>query len=96
MKLREILSKNKKLKFHIKNIIHALNLFSYQYRKRNNILNIVAEILPKTFSIDVGASYYPHPAFEVFRMSPKNTWVAIEPNEQNLFYLNAYYRQHFC
>lgn len=88
MKVREMLSKNKKFKNYIKNTIHALNLFSNQYRKRNNIVNIVAKILPKTFSIDVGASYYPHPAFEVFRMSPKNTWVAIEPNEQNLFYLN--------
>ena len=88
MKLREILSKNKKLKQYIKFIIHAFNLISNQYRNRNKILNIVAEILPNTFSIDVGASYYPHPAFEVFRMSPNNTWVAIEPNEQNLFYIN--------
>ncbi len=88
MKFRELLSKNKTLKKQIKFLLHLINLISRQYRKRNKILNIVAKLLPKTFSIDVGASYYPHPAFEVFRMSSNNIWAAIEPNEQNLFYLN--------
>jgi hypothetical protein len=34
--------------------------------------------------LDVGASYYPHPAWELFRASSKVHWIAVEPNEQNL------------
>jgi FkbM family methyltransferase len=88
MSIKDLLSQNKKIKNYIKKLLHFFNLLSFQYRKRNQILNIVAKILPTTYSIDVGASYYPHPAFEVFRKSPNNIWAAIEPNEKNLFYLN--------
>ena len=90
MNLRKIISKNLVVKNTLKKILHIIKLISIKYRRRYSILNIVADILPNTLAIDVGASYYPHPAFEVFRRSPNNTWVAIEPNEKNLFYLNSW------
>jgi FkbM family methyltransferase len=54
---------------------------------RHNIGIETAKILPSISCIDVGASYYPHPAWEIFRRSGKTFWVAVEPNSQNLFYL---------
>jgi FkbM family methyltransferase len=47
----------------------------------------LAPHLPEVVCIDVGASYYPHPAWQVFRESPRTRWVAVEPNEGNLGYL---------
>lgn len=49
-----------------------------------------SSLLPEVACVDVGASYYPHPAWEVFRMSPSTTWVAIDPNSQNLSYLKTW------
>lgn len=47
-----------------------------------------SQILPRVNCIDVGASYYPHPAWELFRLSPQTHWIAVEPNQQNLNYLS--------
>lgn len=47
----------------------------------------LAPSLPEVVCVDVGASYYPHPAWELFRESPNTRWVAVDPNEVNLAYL---------
>ncbi len=46
------------------------------------------QILPKVNCVDIGASYYPHPAWDLFRLSPQTHWIAVEPNQQNLNYLS--------
>jgi FkbM family methyltransferase len=66
---------------------HFIRSFSRTYSLRYNVNIEVAKILPGTSCIDVGASYYPHPAWQVFRLSENTFWIAVEPNRQNLFYL---------
>jgi FkbM family methyltransferase len=43
--------------------------------------------LPVTNCVDVGASYYPHTSWWLFLGVSNSNWVAVEPNEKNLTYL---------
>lgn len=76
-----------RLKAFLKSVLHLLKSLSSSYRTKNTIANKVALVLPRIVCIDVGASYYPHPNWEVFRRSPNTQWIAVEPNAENLFYL---------
>src|SRR5258706_2322348 len=76
-----------RLKIFLKKVLHSVKTLSPSYRLRFKINRKVAVILPRLNCIDVGASYYPHPAWEVFRMSPKTQWIAVEPNFENLIYV---------
>jgi FkbM family methyltransferase len=77
-----------RLKAFLKSVLHLFKSLSSSYRIKNTIANKVASVLPRIVCIDVGASYYPHPNWEVFRRSPNTLWIAVEPNADNLFYLN--------
>ena len=46
--------------------------------------------LPKTVCVDVGASYYAHTTWWVFLESKNTSWLAVEPNEESLQYLNGW------
>ncbi len=46
--------------------------------------------LPETVCVDVGASFYPHVKWRVFLQSPRTQWLAVEPNKNNLKYLEAW------
>lgn len=46
----------------------------------------VAAALSGVFCVDVGASYYAHPAWKILRKSAATRWVAVEPNKANLGY----------
>jgi FkbM family methyltransferase len=81
------LRKYPRLKSFLKKIIGVLKDFSPYYRLTKSIRKETSSILPKVNCIDVGASFSPHPPWEVFRMSDKTLWLAVEPNVQNLFYL---------
>ncbi len=48
----------------------------------------VSPYLPEIVCIDVGASYFPHMKWGVFLKSSRTSWVAVEPNKQNLSYLD--------
>ncbi|MFT3694672.1 MAG: FkbM family methyltransferase [Kofleriaceae bacterium] len=50
----------------------------------------IAALLPELACIDVGASYYPHPAWDLFRWSRRTRWIAVEPNAQNTAYLDTW------
>jgi FkbM family methyltransferase len=76
-----------RLKAFLKSVLHLLKSLSSSYRTKNTIANKVALVLPRIVCIDVGASYYPHPNWEVFKRSPNTQWIAVEPNAENLFYL---------
>jgi FkbM family methyltransferase len=76
-----------RLKAFLKSLLHLSKSLSSSYRIKNTIANKVALVLPRIVCIDVGASYYPHPSWEVFRRSPNTQWIAVEPNAENLFYL---------
>src|SRR5207253_2824711 len=64
------------------------NIERYSFAPEQRLLRSTAKILPPMVCVDVGASYYPHPAWEVFRRSPRTTWLAVEPNSKNTQYLN--------
>jgi FkbM family methyltransferase len=51
----------------------------------------IARLLPPVTCVDIGASYYPHGPWEVFRRSPQTLWIAVEPNSQNTGYLNDWH-----
>lgn len=55
-------------------------------RKKDNVEDLIASILPPTVCVDVGASYYPHGQWLVFLKSVNTSWIAVEPNEHNLGY----------
>ena len=54
------------------------------------VSRLVSPYLPKTVCVDVGASYYPHGNWLIFLNSPKTEWVAVEPNEANIGYVNSW------
>jgi FkbM family methyltransferase len=58
--------------------------------RKQHLVHMCSKILPPVVCVDVGASYYPHPAWDLFRRSPRTSWVAIDPNARNLAYLNPW------
>lgn len=49
-----------------------------------------------TCAIDVGASYYPHPAWKLIRLAPNALWIAVDPNSENLDYLTKWQESYVC
>src|SRR5689334_2795780 len=78
MKLNIVL----RLKSLFRRIIHYRSL---AIKKRLN--HFASKILPRLICVDVGASYYPHPPWELFRRSKSTSWVAVEPNSENTSYI---------
>ena len=64
--------------------------FIKSFRKQDGLLNLIAPNLPNCICIDVGASYYPHPQWELFRHSKNTQWIAVEPNEKNIAYIKSW------
>jgi FkbM family methyltransferase len=58
--------------------------------RKDVIIGAVADLLPDLNCIDVGASYYPHPVWEIFRRSRQTRWFSIDPNSRNLDYLKKW------
>lgn len=54
------------------------------------ISRLASPYLPAVVCVDVGASYYPHTKWLVFLNSPKTQWLAVEPNEANIGYINPW------
>lgn len=57
---------------------------------RLHLEQLLAPHLPEMLCIDVGASYYPHPAWQLLRQSPATRWIAVEPNVANLGYVQSW------
>lgn len=89
-KIAQLSRDNSSVEAFVKKSKHLIRSFSSTYRLRNWINNEISKMLPSTSCIDIGASYYPHPAWEIFRQSRNTFWVAVEPNIQNLFYLKEW------
>jgi FkbM family methyltransferase len=75
----------------LKMIKRSLRMFicslNPDYRMREKICSIAAELSSCTFAIDVGASYYPHVHWAAVRQSSNACWIAVDPNANNLEYL---------
>jgi len=90
-KLIQLARYNSTVSSFLKKSKHLIKSISKTYFLRHKISIEISKILPNTSCIDIGASYYPHPAWEIFRRSENTFWVAVEPNVQNLFYLNDWH-----
>jgi FkbM family methyltransferase len=53
-----------------------------------NIIKVLNNNIDKITCIDLGASYYPHKKWDFFIDSNKTNWVAVDPNEKNLKYID--------
>ncbi|HEY1549432.1 MAG TPA: FkbM family methyltransferase [Kofleriaceae bacterium] len=62
----------------------------YSRDPHHRLVREVAKLLPAMACIDIGASYYAHPPWDVFRASPLTAWIAVEPNRQNTAYLDTW------
>ena len=58
-----------------------------RYSTTARLAALLATQLPELTSIDVGASYYPHPKWRLLLESPATRWVAVEPNVANIAYI---------
>jgi FkbM family methyltransferase len=62
----------------------------YSRDPHQRLVRALAPLLPPVACIDIGASYYPHPPWDVFRASSRTTWIAVEPNRKNTAYLDTW------
>lgn len=51
---------------------------------------LLGPFLPAINCVDVGASYYPHVKWLVLLNSPQTNWLAVEPNQANVAYINSW------
>jgi FkbM family methyltransferase len=51
------------------------------------IANLLSPALPPSICVDVGASHYPHVNWLVMLNAPETRWLAVEPNQENLYYV---------
>ena len=61
-----------------------LNKFSAEAQLRAAL----SPFLPTVICIDVGASYFPHVRWTAFLESPATRWIAVEPNADNVAYVD--------
>lgn len=54
------------------------------------ISRLLSPHLPAAVCVDVGASYYPHTKWLHFLNGPRTHWLAVEPNEKNLSYVEKW------
>ena len=54
------------------------------------ISKLLSPYLPAVICVDVGASYYPHSKWLAFLNSTATQWLAVEPNEANIGYVNSW------
>lgn len=86
-KLIQLARNNSTFSTFVRKSKHLIKRLSKTYSSRHKISIEISKILPSISCIDIGASYYPHPAWEIFRRSENTFWVAVEPNVKNLFYI---------
>jgi FkbM family methyltransferase len=70
--------------------LSSLKSFVRQLTPRAKLIRNLSPYLADTVCIDVGASYYPHARWYLFLESANIHWVAVEPNRENLAYINSW------
>lgn len=79
------------LKSNLKKFLKKLLKIKDPIKQDKLIFEECVKILPKVTCIDIGASYYPHPGWEIFRCSPQTEWIACDPCQDNLNYLENWH-----
>ena len=54
------------------------------------LANLLSPALPPSVCVDVGASHYPHINWLIMLNAPETRWLAVEPNEENLYYVKSW------
>ena len=73
----------------LKKIIKGL-ISLYPRSKEYKLDSLIPELVPKILCVDVGASYYAHPAWGPLQRSAQTTWLAVDPNASNLGYVRSW------
>jgi FkbM family methyltransferase len=68
----------------------AARKFARRFTHKARLARALSPYLPEATCIDVGASYYPHTRWHLFLESPAATWIAVEPNEANIGYVDSW------
>lgn len=61
-----------------------------RFTRKARLARSLSPFLPVVTCVDVGASYYPHVKWALFLQSPQTRWLAVEPNEANIGYVEAW------
>lgn len=78
-----------KFKNKLKNYFEIFSsLFSFNIRVKRQLEKLLISNLPPMNIIDIGASYFPHGKWKLFMQSKNINWYAVDPNDQNLSYVN--------
>jgi FkbM family methyltransferase len=64
------------------------SFFSYNIRIKRRLEKLLFSNLPSMNVIDIGASYFSHGKWKLFMRSKKTNWYAVDPNENNLGYVD--------
>ena len=56
----------------------------------DKLYTLILNILPKVICVDIGASYFPHSKWQIFLDSKRTTWIASDPNSENLSYIKNF------
>ena len=70
--------------------LKALKSISPQSWLHHKLTSYGADFAGGTVAIDIGASYFPHVHWDVVRRCPNACWIAIDPNADNLQYLEKW------
>ena len=68
----------------------AVKRWLRQFSASSRLVRLISPHLPELVCVDVGASYYPHARWQVFLESPLTLWIAVEPNQENLGYIQSW------
>ncbi len=61
-----------------------------RFTRKARLARSLSPFLPEVTCVDVGASYYPHGKWRLFLESAHTRWIAVEPNEANIGYVETW------
>jgi FkbM family methyltransferase len=68
----------------------SVRRFARRFTPKGQLIRALSPYLPDIVCVDVGASYFPHTKWGLFLDSPRTHWIAIEPNRENLAYVDTW------
>ena len=79
-----------RLKVLLKQILYLFKLLGKKTRLKRKLEKLLHKLDSNIVAIDVGASYFPHTKWGLVKRLPSTLWIAIDPNEQNLSYIDKW------
>ncbi len=69
---------------------HAFNYLKPAVRRTRRVEDLFAQIVPSMLVLDIGAAWFSHGRWRLFRMASNAHWVLIDPIEESLAYADAW------